>query len=410
MGNKKITDLTELTIPSSGDYIPIVDVSDTTDDPAGTTKKIKSYRLGGNTYNVKNYGAVGDGTTDDTSAIQSAINAIVALGGYYAVGIVYFPAGVYKVTSPLTASGDYLSINFVGDGRIPSIIRTNQTTGDVFTIASQYPCSFKHLRIDAAGITRNPSAKGINITGSSGVSNSQSMIEDCEISEQGWSVNIDGSLYTIKDSYINSLTVGIYLTNTQYADAGDGTIYNCTIIGPVSGGLSFGIYHVSGGGLRIINNKMQGFYSAIAKDIQLGNTSILIIEGNSIENYYTNAIELNNATATYTYTYVQIVGNEFGNYAGMYGIRIPVAGYGNLMINDNIFVGNGGNTQVGISMDYVSGGVIADNLFYDTYTGIIIGSNSANVFYGPNGYLTVNTPLTNGSASSGSLRTKDTTF
>ena len=44
--------------------------------------------------NVKTFGAVGDGTTDDTSAIQSALNA---------GGVVYFPAGTYKVTSQLNA-------------------------------------------------------------------------------------------------------------------------------------------------------------------------------------------------------------------------------------------------------------------------------------------------------------------
>lgn len=45
---------------------------------------------GGQVFNVKSYGAVGDGTTDDTTAIQNTINAAVAAG----VGArVYVPAG-----------------------------------------------------------------------------------------------------------------------------------------------------------------------------------------------------------------------------------------------------------------------------------------------------------------------------
>jgi len=54
---------------------------------------------GGDTgeYNIKAYGATGDGTTDDTTSIQSAINAAVASGGY-----TYFPQGTYKVSSNLT--------------------------------------------------------------------------------------------------------------------------------------------------------------------------------------------------------------------------------------------------------------------------------------------------------------------
>ena len=45
-----------------------------------------------NFLNIKAYGAVGDGVTDDTAAIQAAINAGATLGR-----TVYFPAGTYKV-------------------------------------------------------------------------------------------------------------------------------------------------------------------------------------------------------------------------------------------------------------------------------------------------------------------------
>lgn len=45
-------------------------------------------------FNVKSYGATGNGTTDDTTAIQNAINACHTAGG----GVVYFPAGTYLVT------------------------------------------------------------------------------------------------------------------------------------------------------------------------------------------------------------------------------------------------------------------------------------------------------------------------
>lgn len=47
-------------------------------------------------YNVRAFGAVGDGINDDTSAIQSAIHAIPASGG-----AVTFPPGIYRVTAPL---------------------------------------------------------------------------------------------------------------------------------------------------------------------------------------------------------------------------------------------------------------------------------------------------------------------
>lgn len=46
---------------------------------------------------VTDYGATGDGVTDDTAAIQAAIDAAEAGGG----GIVYFPAGVYVINGAL---------------------------------------------------------------------------------------------------------------------------------------------------------------------------------------------------------------------------------------------------------------------------------------------------------------------
>jgi len=51
------------------------------------------------TFNVRDYGAVGDGVHDDTSAIQAAINAAQASSGG---SVVFMPDGNYWLTSSLT--------------------------------------------------------------------------------------------------------------------------------------------------------------------------------------------------------------------------------------------------------------------------------------------------------------------
>jgi hypothetical protein len=47
-------------------------------------------------FNVRDYRAVGDGTTDDTAAIQSALNAAAVAGS-----VVWFPAGSYLISDTL---------------------------------------------------------------------------------------------------------------------------------------------------------------------------------------------------------------------------------------------------------------------------------------------------------------------
>lgn len=65
--------------------------------------------------NVRAYGAVGDNVTDDSGAIQAAITAAQALQGG---GVVYIPAGTYKVATGLTING---AVKLFGAGGVSDI-------------------------------------------------------------------------------------------------------------------------------------------------------------------------------------------------------------------------------------------------------------------------------------------------
>ena len=75
------------------------------------------------TKNVRDFGAVGNGSTPDTTAIQNAVNAVISAGG----GTVYFPAGNYLIASPITFNAANLSICFRGDGEASALSATFAT-------------------------------------------------------------------------------------------------------------------------------------------------------------------------------------------------------------------------------------------------------------------------------------------
>lgn len=107
---------------------------------------------------VKSYGAVGDGVTDDTTAIQNAIDACVADGG----GVVFFPYGTYYVSSELTVSAS--NVKLVGFGAVvysdvgsaENTIYAYGTIGDSYEIQSAISVgatTFTLTTADAANIS-----------------------------------------------------------------------------------------------------------------------------------------------------------------------------------------------------------------------------------------------------------------
>lgn len=83
-------------------------------------------------FNVRDYGAVGDGSTNDTTAVQNALDAAAVTGG-----VCYFPPGTYSC-SPLT---HYYNVSLQGDGENLSIIKA-RSSGNLLAFAptdSYYP-------------------------------------------------------------------------------------------------------------------------------------------------------------------------------------------------------------------------------------------------------------------------------
>jgi len=116
----------------------------------GATARTATAKMG-DVVSVKDYGATGNGTTDDTSAIQATITAVVAAGG----GTVYFPPGSYKISSTI-AVGDNSNVILAGAGPGSSILfpTTSVTTAVSFgTSTGGLNCGFSNMSINCANAT-----------------------------------------------------------------------------------------------------------------------------------------------------------------------------------------------------------------------------------------------------------------
>ena len=97
--------------------------------------------------NVKtNYGAVGDGVTDDTAAIQKALNALGPTNP-----TLYFPAGTYLITQTLNLAGQQY-INVVGqDPAVTAIIWGGSSGGTMLYINGVAYSRFDRLTFNGQG-------------------------------------------------------------------------------------------------------------------------------------------------------------------------------------------------------------------------------------------------------------------
>lgn len=125
----------------------------------------------GDVISVKDFGAVGDGVTDDSAAIQKALNYANSIGG----GVVFFPAGTYRKADTSATLVMYSNTTLQGVGDASVIFHDDKPTNarrDLLSVNSASEnVAFKDFRISGTVLTytnetnASQTLTGTNITG-----------------------------------------------------------------------------------------------------------------------------------------------------------------------------------------------------------------------------------------------------
>lgn len=126
--------------------------------------KVTYSMIKGATVNVMDFGATGDGVTNDTVAIQAAIDSLASSGG-----TVFFPAGEYRIARNIGTNDRWgvkitaSNISLVGTGNGTKFRRFNT---DISTYALAYPIVFVGTPdSNVAAATQNVTVENIHFIG-----------------------------------------------------------------------------------------------------------------------------------------------------------------------------------------------------------------------------------------------------
>lgn len=214
--------------------------------------------------NARSFGATGDGTTDDTAALQAAINAGIA-----ANADVFIPSGTYKTTSSLLITNT--TIKIYGAGRYATNISYTGTSsaiicsgwGGIIDNLAVYTTSQNANGIEAGNDSRNCVISNAYIQVNGGYSALNTGAGILLAGNGGWSGGLE-----IRTTYVLAFKYGIKMTGTNTSTDTWTTVsmYNCWFAGSQLPTGSAGIYmdqYTNGIGTCLYGGTIEGYDTGI---------------------------------------------------------------------------------------------------------------------------------------------------
>ena len=259
--------------------------------------------------NVKDYGAKGDGSTEDQVALQATIDTANGRGG----GTVFLPEGTYIVGATLVLQSNVI---LMGAG-IGSILKPKTSLdANIVAITSESGVTIRDMKIDGNKNNNDSTVakSAIIFTGSSNC-----LVENV----------------TIIDMYGQSISIGDEASSSKNV-----TVRNCNITGGTSNHIDIN----SSQRVSIINNRISGSYgSGNGEDgifVGHGLSEDHLIMGNIVDSAGNNGLNVANnkfSAVNSSVRRIRVIGNTF-NYNRNNGILF--SGVSHSVIANNACIGN----------------------------------------------------------------------
>lgn len=354
-----------------------------------------------NFVNAKDFGAVGDGVTNDTTALQNAINYAVSVGKS-----LFIPTGNYSCTAQLTASTTTTQFVLVGEG--PANTQLIWTSGAATRgLSVTYSDTIRTPRIESIGLITEALASGtaLIITGPDSISEIQIGPKVSDVRIQGgnmashcWGTGIEFiTCWYPSIDYVNingrneygptfSATAGIKLTSCQVCYFERFNIFHVTtaILEQVSG------VNTHGEGFTFINFEIVGVGTGIklAADATAPGTNI----GPGHINAFNRCIDLDKQFQTTIHDLLLYKTDDLTGTPQDF-IAINMNDCRGCHVHNNFIHGFKANTLVGIQLSGTTTNdlnLVHNNLFYNftasagSKIGLVVGANTSESYFHSN--------------------------
>lgn len=322
------------------------------------------------------FGTLGAG--NDAAVLQAAIDAVQ---GTSAAILIPGNTTIALGTTPVTSTGSVRLVGVGGKDRTyitwtsPTMTAWAHTGGVTGGLILEGITFYGPVSCTAGG--------AISVNGSGGVACAGVNIKDCAFVNgyrqlympQAHSWEITGNTFT---DYVEC---ALYTANTITVaqDEGDAFFSNNGLF--ASGAAAKGIVQAGAGGLKVLGNKIYGGQYGYYMDLDNGVvTSILVIQGNSIEFQTHSGIRLRNTAGGASFTQIIINGNQFASQPTPINLDHATSCFVAATISDNIIgAAAGAGTTCAITVTTTPLTKITDNVIYGTTAtvlGISIGAGS----------------------------------